>query len=172
LRFAGIDGVMAPERLLRDRALSGVDRPLAGLIRPIVWCEATDSVREVAERIGAAMHSCALVRTVAGIGIVTDHDFRQRVATGDVDVNAPVAELATVPALTIDDDATRAAGLLQMVEHGVHHLVVTEPGGRPIGVVRVVDLAQVEVRDPLLIRSAIETSADMDILAKPPRRRP
>ncbi len=135
-------------------------------MRPIVWCAPTDTVRDAAARIGAAGLSCALVRTGDGLGIVTDHDFRRRVATGEVALDAAIGELATLPALTIDEDATQAAGLLQMIEHGVHHLVVTDQSERPVGVVRVVDLAQAEVRDPLLIRSAIEAAATLDELAE------
>jgi CBS domain-containing protein len=74
--------------------------------------------------------------------------------------------VASVPALTIDEDASQTVGLLRMVEHGVHHLVVTDMAGQPVGVVRVVDLAQTEVRDPLLIRSAIDTATSLDSLAR------
>jgi CBS domain-containing protein len=148
------------------------DRRLAELMRPVVWCAEADKIRDVADQIGVAGTSCALVRTASGLGIVTDHDFRSRVATGRLGVDAPVARLATVPALTVDEDATQAAGLLAMVEHGVHHLVVTDQSGRPAGVVRVVDLAQAEVRDPLLIRSAIEGAASLDDLAQAARLLP
>ena len=148
------------------------DRRLADLMRPVVWCTEADRIRDVAEQIGVAGTSCALVRTAAGLGIVTDHDFRHRVATGRVSIDAPVAQLATVPALTIDEDATQAAGLLCMVEHGVHHLVVTDQSNRPVGVVRVVDLAQAEVRDPLLVRAAIEGATSIDQLAQAARLLP
>ncbi|MCA2219309.1 putative nucleotidyltransferase substrate binding domain-containing protein [Jidongwangia harbinensis] len=170
LRFTAVETVSRRDRLIR--AGGGPDRRLAQLMRPIVWCRPTDRVRDVAARIGEAAHSCALLRTGAGLGIVTDNDFRRRVATGDVSVDAPVAELATVPALTVDEDATQAAGLLQMVEHGVHHLVVVNQSDRPVGVVRVVDLAQAEVRDPLLIRAAIENAATIDELAEASRLLP
>jgi CBS domain-containing protein len=106
------------------------------------------------------------MRLGAGVGIVTDHDFRQVLADGLVGPDAPVADVATVPALTIDEHASQAAGLLRMVERGVHHLVVTDMTGGPVGVVRVVDLAQAEVRDPLLIRSAIDSATDIDALAR------
>ena len=112
------------------------------------------------------------MHTAAGLGIVTDYDFRHRVATGQVAIDAPVTQVATVPALTIDEAATQAAGLLRMVENGVHHLVVTDGSARPVGVVRVVDLAQVEVRDPLLVRSAIEGAGTLDELARAARLLP
>lgn len=142
-----------------------VERRLAQVVRPIVWCEPTDRVRDVAERISVGGHSCALVRLATGVGIVTDHDFRSRVATGQVGIDAPVSTLAMVPVRTIDEGATQADGLLLMVEHAIHHLVVIDQGGRPVGVVRAVDLAQAEVRDPLLLRSAIDTAASVDEVA-------
>ena len=74
--------------------------------------------------------------------------------------------LATVPALTIGDDSSAGAALLRMVEHGVHHLVVTDRSGAAVGVVRAVDLAQFEVREPLLIRSAIDTASTVGALAE------
>jgi CBS domain-containing protein len=135
-------------------------------MRPVVWCDAADRVRDVARRVSAAGQACALVRGAAGLGIVTDHDFRRRVATGEVSIDAPVGELATVPALTIHEHATQAAGLLEMVEHAVHHLVVTDAVGRPVGTVRAVDLAQAEVRDPLLIRAAVQGAANLEELAE------
>ena len=52
------------------------DRGLAALARPIVWCEATEPIRDVARRIGQGRASYALVRSGATLGIVTDHDFR------------------------------------------------------------------------------------------------
>jgi CBS domain-containing protein len=171
LRFTAVEAVSRRERLAGGGVIRG-DRRLAELIRPVLWCAETDRVRDVADQIGAAGTSYALVRGAAGLGIVTDHDFRHRVATGRVSVEEPVARLATAPALTIDEDATQAAGLLCMVEHGVHHLVVTDQSGRPVGVVRAVDLAHAEVRDPLLVRSAIEGATSLDRLAQAARLLP
>jgi len=139
--------------------------PITGLMRPVVWCEPGDSIREVARRIDDSAGTCALVRCEAGLGIVTDHDFRHRVATGEIGVDAPVTDLVTMPALTIDEYASPATGLLRMVEHGVHHLVVTSPSGAAIGVLRVADVAQVEARDPFMVRAAIEAADTLDALA-------
>ncbi|MCU7731005.1 DUF294 nucleotidyltransferase-like domain-containing protein [Actinoplanes sp. KI2] len=171
LRFTAVEAASPREHLAGGGVVRG-DRRLADLIRPVVWCAENDRVRDVADQIGAAGTSCALVRSDTGLGIVTDFDFRRRVATGQVGVDAPVARLATMPALTIDEDATQAAGLLRMVEHGVHHLVVTDQSGRPVGVVRAVDLAHAEIRDPLLVRSAIEGATSLDQLAQAARLLP
>jgi CBS domain-containing protein len=165
LRFAAVHPGSARTPLIQDAGLGRAGRPVAQLARPIVWCAGTDRVRDVAERISTAGLSCALVRAGGRIGIVTDVDFRQQVATGRVGPDEPITALATVPALTVEESATQAQGLLRMVERGVHHLLVVDQTGRPSGVLRAVDLAGAEVRDPLLIRSAIDEARGPDELA-------
>jgi CBS domain-containing protein len=158
-------------RLTDDTAVRTVRR-LADVLRPVVWSEAGEAASVVADRIGQAGTSCALVRFGDdGVGIVTDHDFRRLVASGSVDPRGPVGPVATVPALTIEVDAAPSAALLRMIEQGVHHLVVTD-GGRPVGVVRVVDLGQAEARDPLLLRAAIAHATTLDDLAAAARMLP
>jgi CBS domain-containing protein len=162
----------APMRLLGAPTLGRGDQPVARLMRPIVWCTNTDRIRDVAERITTAGQSCALLRIGGDLGIATDVDFRRNVATGQVSVDAPITALATVPALTLDEDATEATGLLRMIERGVHHLVIVDRLGQPAGVLRAVDLAGAQVRDPLLIRSAIDAAQDIEELAVACRRLP
>lgn len=142
-----------------------IDRPLARVMRPMVWGRADEPIREVARRLDGTGQSCVLVTTERGLGIATDHDFRRLVATGQVSVEAPLADLVTVPVLTIGERAPAGEALLHMVEHGVHHLVLTGPDGHPVGIVRAVDLAQFEVRQPLQLRSAIDTAGTVDALA-------
>jgi len=48
-----------------------------------------------------------------------------------------------------------------MVKAGVHHLVVEGADGAPVGVLRAIDLAAVETRNPLMIRAAIDAAADL-----------
>ena len=123
------------------------------------------SIADVASRIGEARQSCAVVRSADGFGIVTDSDFRREVATGRVSPDAPVGDITTMPARTVADSTTVAEAFLQMVEHDVHHLPMVDSKGTPTGVIRVVDLASAEVRDPLLIRSAVQHAPDVPALA-------
>ncbi len=52
-----------------------------------------------------------------------------------------------------------------MVESGFHHLVVTGVGEKPVGILRVVDLASAEVRNPLVIRRAVDDATTIEDLA-------
>jgi CBS domain-containing protein len=149
----------------RVGAVLRAGRPLPQVMRPPLWCQPDDQVRDVATLIGAGGGSCALLRRDEGIAIVTDHDFRSRVATGEVSPDARVAQIATTPVLTISAGDTVADALLQMLQHGVHHLVVTDQAGGAVGVVRVVDIASTEVSDPIRLRSTIGSARGADELA-------
>ncbi|MBL8932832.1 MAG: cyclic nucleotide-binding domain-containing protein [Kineosporiaceae bacterium] len=147
---------------LRDRALV----PVSTYGRPLVRCAAGDSIADVADRIGREHQSCAVVTFPDGFGIVTDADFRKRVGTGEAAPHDPIGRLATRPALTVPEDTPLASAFLEMVERGVHHLVLTDGAELPTGVVRVVDLASAEVRDPLVVRTAIDSAATLEELAQ------
>ena len=164
LHFHHYAALAARARVLQDSALSSGQRPVSTSLRPPVWVEPGDSLHTAAAHITDTGQSCALVRTPGGLGIVTDSDFRRAWGSAARPPGTPVAEIATVPARTVPAGTSRALAFVTMVEHGVHHLVVVDDAGQPAGIVRAIDLASADVRNPLLIRRAIESAATMDQL--------
>jgi CBS domain-containing protein len=173
LRFTHYGSLVARERLTGGSGLADhAYAPVSAYVRPLVWCHAAEPIADVASRMGEARQSCAIVRGRDGLGIVTDSDFRRHVATGRVPAAAPVGTIATMPVVVISDSATVAEAFLRMLEHDVHHLPLADSQGRPSGVVRVIDMASAEVRDPLAIRSAVEHATDVPALAAAARMLP
>ncbi|EMY36210.1 cyclic-nucleotide signal transduction protein [Arthrobacter crystallopoietes BAB-32] len=164
LRFAHFGTLISRERLTGNAALDRTPGSVRALMRPVIWASEDETAATAARRISEASHSCVLISTAKGTGIVTDRDFRECVATGQVDTNAPVALLASVPALAVRDDASQADAFARMVDSGVHHLVVSSQGGQPVGIIRTVDFASAAIRNPLRIRSAIESAPDLEAL--------
>ena len=146
--------------------------PVSRYARPLVRCLPGTSVREVARLIGEARQSCAVVEFPDGVGIVTDADFRRRVASGEVGIDEPVHRIANRPVLGVREDVVVAQAFAEMLEHGVHHLVVQDASGRPTGVVRVVDLSSAEMRDPLVVRAAVEAAGTLEELTEACRALP
>lgn len=140
----------APKELLSGAADYGL-RPAGDFARDPLWCRADTPIREAALRMTEARQSCVLVELPEGLGIVTDSDCRGRVATGEVPVDAPLATIVTSPVQTLNRSEPAATAFLQMVQHGLDHLVLTDDDGRPTGVCRVVDLASADIRDPLAV---------------------
>lgn len=141
-------------------------RSVKDFLRPVLECSGNTRVREAARQMSDAGLSYILVRSSDGLGIVTDSDCRAKVATGQVPVDAPVSVIATTPARAVSDSVSAGSAFLEMVQGGVHHLIVLADAGQPVGVVRAVDLSSSDIRDPLMIRAAINDAHTIADLAK------
>jgi CBS domain-containing protein len=169
LRFSHYGSLVGRPKMTKAGTLHAGTGPVSRFGRPIIWCESGTSLQETARRITEAGTSCALINTEGGVAILTDSDFRKSAGNGSYAAAAPAAAFARHPVLEIAEDAPVATAFLRMLEHGVHHLVLTSRSGRPTGVVRVVDLTSAETRDPLLIREAIRDATNLDQLRKASR---
>ncbi len=125
--------MISRERLTGGGALDHTPGSARSLMRPVVWARPDETIADVATRITDAGHSGALVRDGDTWGIVTDHDFRKRVGTGELSPAQPVAGLASFPALTVSEEFSQAAAFSRMIARGVHHLVVLDSRGRRPG---------------------------------------
>lgn len=165
LQFSHFGTVVTRHRLTSNAFLSDTQSKVTRYMRKIVWCEASDSIRTVAKAITDAEQSCALVKSRNDMGLVTDRDFRSKVGVGDANIDDPVHLIMSSPVITVPSGTSLAAAFLQMVEAGVHHLVVIDEHEKPVGIVRAMDLASVELRNPLLIRAAIESAQSIEELS-------
>ena len=165
LNFNHFGTVITRHRLTASALLSDAQSNVTRYMRKIVWCDASDSVRKVARAITDADLSCALIRSRTEIGLVTDRDFRSRCGVGEVSVDDPIHLIMSSPVITVPETTSLAGAFLLMVEVGVHHLVVVDEHEKPIGIVRAMDLSSVELRNPLLIRAAIESARSIDELS-------
>jgi len=161
LQFANFGTAATRQRLVEPGVLAPSQSSIAKFVRPIVWARPDDTVAHAASLMTDRDASCVLTTTHAGLGIATDRDFRSHVATGRVGVAAPLESIVCVPATCVPITATVSEALLLMVEECIHHLVVTDYVDEPVGVVRAIDLSSVDVRDPLLIRSAISSATQL-----------
>ncbi|MFC5177313.1 putative nucleotidyltransferase substrate binding domain-containing protein [Nocardioides taihuensis] len=164
LRFSHFGTMISRERLTSTGNLDHTPGSARGLMRPLITAEHDEPVSVVAGRVTEGNHSAALVRSPTAWGVVTDRDFRGRVATGEVPLSAPVGELASFPAITISEDFSQAAAFSRMIAQGVHHLVIVDSRGTPQGIIRAVDFASAEIRNPLQVRGLIDGAGDLDAL--------
>lgn len=165
LHFSHFGTVVTRHRLTASALMSDAQSNVTRYMRKIVWCDSSMSLRVVAAAMTETEQSCAVIRSEDGLGLVTDRDFRSRVGTGEISIDAPVRVIMSYPVITVRSNTTLAEAFLLMVEAGVHHLVVVDEHEQPVGVVRAMDLASVELRNPLLIRAAIEAAANIEELS-------
>ncbi|WP_136666552.1 DUF294 nucleotidyltransferase-like domain-containing protein [Flavobacterium sp. H122] len=90
------------------------------------------------------------------VGIATDADFKQKVATGKHATHSPIANIMTFPVITVTENVSLAEAQLVMLSHKVHHLCVTVDGTPHTeikGVITQNDLVQAQANSPgVLIR--------------------
>ena len=165
LKFGHFGTLITRHRLTASALMSDAQSNVTRYMREILWVKATQSVREVAESMTSAEQSFALVDSPMGVGLVTDRDFRSKVGRGEFGLDSPIGAMMSHPLITVSNKVSLASAFLQMVERGVHHLVVVDDYEKPIGVVRAMDLSSIQLRNPLLIRAAIESAQSIDELA-------
>ena len=154
----------------RDRATVEPADPsgmsVAHLARePAVLCPRDLPIRDAAQRMVERGVSSVLVRDEAGqLGIVTDRDLRERVIAGGIPVDAPIAGIASFPAITMPAERTGADALLLMLTHGFRHVPVTTSRGELAGIVRDIDLLAAQTSTPFILRRSIATAPDLEAL--------
>jgi PAS domain S-box-containing protein len=110
--------------------------PLSRLEHDVLICDLNTTVTELARLMSERGVTAALVSSDgAEIGIVTDHDLRARVLTGNSPVNTPIHTIMSAPITRISEDAPVYEALMRMEEKGVRHLAVENRDGKVVSVV-------------------------------------
>jgi CBS domain-containing protein len=158
-------------RLLAGHEQSPLPTPAGRRVRELIRakplvCPPDTSVQDAAQRMIDAGVTCTVVDLGEGLGIVTDRDIRTRVVAAGAGPDTPISEVMSAPAWTVPGDRTGTEALLEMLDHGVRHLPVLDPGRRLIGVLDDVDLMASERRAPFRLRAQIARSPDADAVAR------
>jgi CBS domain-containing protein len=134
-------------------------------VKPVVTCTADEVLRVAAERMTKHRVRCIIVVDGAHcpIGIITDTDFRRKVGTGLVAVDAPCGSIMSSPVITVEPDRSLAELTLLMIGHHVHHLCVTADGtpqSPVIGILSEHDLVLQEGNSPGVLVRRLKLAAD------------
>lgn len=85
--------------------------------------------------------SVLLVEQDQLFGLITDRDLRNRVLAPGLDIERPVADIATLAPLTLPAGSPAFEALLLMARHNIHHLPVMD-GQRILGMITATDLSE------------------------------
>lgn len=134
-------------------------------VKAVVSCTADEALRVAAERMTQHRVRCIIVVDDAHcpIGIITDTDFRRKVGTGEVSVDAACRSIMSSPVITVEPDRSLAELTLLLCGHHVHHLCVTAdgtPASPVIGVLSEHDLVLQEGNSPGVLVRRLKLAAD------------
>ncbi len=114
--------------------------------RNLVTVEECISIRDAARIM--EKHNVGLLVVVNNdgrmVGVISERDIARLVAEGvDLD-RTPVKEVARREVVTVREDESVAKAALLMKRHGIRHLVVVNHEGKPIGVISIRDLIDID----------------------------
>ena len=149
-------------------SLKFLHQPLENFLRHSVTCNMNSTIHEAAKVITKQKYSASLVTTDAGeyIGIVSDHDLRQRVIAENVNTNEPIHSVMSAPLISISNNAFVFEALIKMRENSTRHLAVKNNEGKVIGIISSEELFKVERQSSAYLLREIDISESIDELSE------
>jgi CBS domain-containing protein len=169
-QFAGHFAVGLAERLkssLEHSAVatfqSDLSLPVGRLVRrPPLWIGADATIGDAARLMSAERVSSLLVRGDPP-GIVTDHDFRDRVLAAGRGPETPVAAVLSRPLRTAPEGAPLHEAWAVLIDAGVHHLPLVR-GDEIMGVVTAGEVLRQSAQGPVAVLRGVERLASRESL--------
>ena len=119
-------------------------------------------IKDAAQLVTENMFDSALITDQNNpIGIVTDKDFRSKVATGRFPLTNSISKIMASPVITVSENISVAEAQLVMLKHGVTHLCVTKDGtdkSEVKGVISEHDLVVAQANNPGILLKEIKKS--------------
>jgi CBS domain-containing protein len=133
-------------------------------LHPPVVVPAATPMQAAALRMHAEKATSLLVRRADNaLGIVTDADLARAALVRALPFDAPIEQVASFPAVTIEHDAFLFRAQLLMTQRGVRHMPVLRDG-TVIGVLELIDLVGHMSSRSYLVMAEIERAASIDDL--------
>jgi len=135
-------------------------------LHPPVVVPAAMPMQAAALRMHAEKATSLLVRRADdALGIVTDADLTRAALVRALPFDTPIDQVATFPAVTIDQDAFLFRAQLLMTQRGVRHMPVLRDG-TIIGMLQLIDLVGHMSSRSYLVMAEIERAASIDELGR------
>lgn len=136
--------------------------------KDVLTCARDTTVQAAANAMTArGVGSILVVENGNPIGIVTDKDLRQKVATGKTTISAPISALMSSPVICIKPDQSVAEYMIEMVSRHVHHLCITEDGTqntKVLGIISDHDLLLEQGYNPAIIIKEMRRTQEITVL--------
>jgi CBS domain-containing protein len=125
-----------------------------------VQATTTDTIQSVAKKLSETPHTAAIITEDNNLtGIITMHDFVNRVITKGQSLAQPVHTVMTPNPITIERTAYFYEAITTMLLHGIKHLPVTDSEKtNPVGIVTLTELLQIKSANFLKGTTKISTA--------------
>ncbi len=148
--------------------------PIIQLGHDALICDKQTSVTELSQKMTSHDATAVLVNDADGeiLGIVTDHDLRERVLAENMSPNTPIHEIMSAHPIKISENALVYEALIKMEENGIQHLAVEASDGEIVSVIDNRSLIQFPNYGPIVLNREILRAVTVDEIALKVRRVP
>ncbi len=166
------DHVAVTEKL--QSSLLFLHEPISNLKREIVTCSLETTIFQLSRLMTKKNISAAVIleESGEGVGIITDHDLRERVLADGWGVNEPVFKIMSAPISKIKESALIYEALMMMEEKSLSHLAVENIDGRIINILDSKALIQFQSYGPIVLGREIMGAKTIESIADSTRRIP
>ncbi|WBL24497.1 DUF294 nucleotidyltransferase-like domain-containing protein [Zunongwangia sp. HGR-M22] len=143
----------------------------APVIRKIVTTSPETKIRSAAQLMSKRKIGSVIVTTEDDlpVGILTDEDFRDTIATGQISIDTTVEKIMSYPVICYPKNVTIAQAQITMMKHNINHICITEdgtPNTRVIGILSEHDIMVSRGNSPSVLMKAIQRSRSTKELKK------
>ncbi len=161
--------VIAKSASCRIESLPLLNRPVTDICsRDLVACGGDLSIQEAAGLMSRRGCSSIFVRGAGGdiVGVATDNDLRTKVISTGLSVRRPVADIMSSPLKSIPEGALVSEALVEMMQHNIKHLAVTDASRKVIGVMTNQDVMAAQGQSPFFLLREISVATGEQAIAK------
>ena len=137
--------------------------------KKLIFCSANTSIQRAAEIMTESKVGSILVLNErhCPVGIVTDLDFRAKVAMLALPLDSKVSSIMSSPVQTVTKSITLSSTMLNMMRNNIKHLCVTEDGThhtRALGIITEHDVLLIQGDNPAIVTKEILQSNSLNQL--------
>ena len=140
------------------------------IIRKMVTVDQETSIQKAATLMSKRkVGSVIVVEDKKPVGIVTDVDLRELVATGRIPINGKISEVMNSPVICYSKGLTIAQAQLTMMKHNINHICITKdgtPNTKVKGIVSEHDIIVSQGNNPAVLMKAINRASSTKKLKK------
>ena len=140
-----------------EASLQFLNEPVRNSMGPPLSCGADTTISQAVVVMAQRRSSAIAVTGAAGepIGIVTDHDLRERVLAAGLDPRRPVSDIMSSPVAWVNEASPLYEAFLLQRQRGVHHLAVRDSAGALAGLLDNHQLLRLEALSPVVLAREI-----------------
>ncbi|MFP4258878.1 MAG: DUF294 nucleotidyltransferase-like domain-containing protein [Desulfovermiculus sp.] len=146
-----------------------LNQPLSRMMlkKNMVTCPSQSTVQAAAQRMTEHKQSALVVSDQEGknLGLITDHDLRQKVVAQGRSFDLPVSEIMSTPLITVSSDTFVFEAMLDMMQHGIKHLAVLDEAGHLHSMLTEQDFLVAQGRSPVFLMHEIHEASDIASLS-------